>query len=195
MPSRILIGFIVIVVVMIAIPLLLAWTGSRRRPRVGRHGGVLVLRMPRGHHAILALIATMPFAAIGILALSASWAAGSGSDRWILGGLMLLTGTLAGGYLLTLEARGRIRIDDFSIEKVGAFTRKRSSWHDVAKLTYNPVNNWFFLTLAGGTKLYVVEGLDGIVDFAEVALQRLPPEVLVASPDAAEALRDLATAG
>jgi hypothetical protein len=193
MSSRILIGFIAILVIMIAIPLLLAWTGTRRRPRVGRSGGVLVLRMPRGHHAILAVIAILPFGAIGVLALNVSWAQGSVTNRVVLGGLMLLVGALAGGYLLALEARGKIRIDDFTIEKVGAFTRKRSSWHDVAKLTYNPVNNWFFLTLSSGTRIYVVEGLDGIADFADVALQRLPPAVLVANPEATEALRDLAT--
>jgi hypothetical protein len=190
--NRIAIGLVVLVVVMITIPLLLAWSGSKQRRRLGRTGGAVVLRMPRGHHAILAIIAILPFGAIAVMSLAARWAPGSGSGRWVLGGLMALIGATAGGYLLALEARGRIRVDDFSIEKLGAFTRKRATWHDVAKLTYNPMNRWFFLTLTSGGRLYVVEGMNGIADFAELALQRLPPAVLAACPDAVEVLKDLA---
>ncbi len=189
---KIFLGFAAVLVVMIAIPVLLSWSNSRRRLHVPRSGSSLVLRMPRGHHAILASIAILPFGLIAGLAFSASWAPGSESNRWVLGGLMAAAGALLGGYLLVLEARGAIRVDDFSIEKVGAVRRKRSSWQDVAKLTYNPVNSWFFLTLATGARLYVVEGMDGIADFAEIALRRLPERVLAASPDAVEALRDLA---
>lgn len=192
MPTRILLGFAAVVVIMIAIPVLLAWSGSRRRVRVGFADGAAVLRMPRGHYALLAVIAVLPFAGIAFVAFSAQWAVGSESNRWILGGLMAAVGTLFGGYLLLLEARGRIRVDDFSIEKVGAIGRRRAAWTEVAKLTYNPLNSWFFLTLTRGGRVYVVDGLEGIGDFADVALRRLPRPVLAASPEAAEALRDLA---
>jgi MFS family permease len=189
---RVLIGFAGIVIVMIAIPVLLAWSGGRRRLRVGRTAGAVVLRMPRGHHAILAAIAIIPCAALAGLSLAATWRPGNESGRWVLAGFVGLLGTVVGGYLLALEARARIRVDDFSIEKVGAFTRKRCPWQDVAKLTFNPLNDWFFLTVASGARFYVATGLEGISDFAELALQRLPRAVLDASPDAAEALRDLA---
>jgi hypothetical protein len=193
MSFRILLGFAAAVLVMLAIPVLLAWSGRRRRLRVGRDDGAVVLRMPRGHHAILATIAIVPFAGIAYVALSAEWAAGSESNAWIMGGLMAAIGAIAGGYLLMLEARARIRVDDQGIEKVGALTTRRVAWSDVAKVTFNPVNSWFFLTLAGGGRLYVVDGLEGNGDFAEIALRRLPREVLAGSPDAAEALRDLAS--
>ncbi len=189
---KIFLGFAAVLVVMIAIPVLLSWSNSRRRLHVERVGSAVVLRMPRGHHAILASIAIIPFGCIAVLAFSASWAPGSEANRWILGGIMAAAGALLGGYLLALEARGNIRIDDFTIEKVGALRRRQSTWNDVAKLTYNPVNSWFFLTLASGSRVYVVEGMNGIADFAEIALRRLPPGVLAASPDAVEALRDLA---
>jgi hypothetical protein len=193
MSFRILLGFAAAVLIMLAIPVLLAWSGRRRRLRIGRDAGAVVLRMPRGHHAILASIAVLPFAGIAYVALAAQWEAGSESNAWIMGGLMAAIGAGAGGYLLALEARARIRVDDQGIERVGAFTTRRAAWSDVAKVTFNPVNNWFFLTLTRGGRLYFVEGLDGIADFAEIALRRLPREVLAASPDAAEALRDLAS--
>jgi len=190
--TKIFIGFGMVVLVMLAIPVLLAWISSRRRLHVARRDGAVVLRMPRGYHAILASIAVLPCAAFVGVAMVARWAPGSAWNGWVLGGFMGGLGLAAGGYLLALEARGRIRLDDRSIEKVGAFTRRKAAWEEVAKLTFNPVSNWFFLTLRGGTRLYVVEGLDGIADFAALALQRLPPAVLAASPDAAEALRELA---
>jgi hypothetical protein len=190
--SRMVMGFAGVVVVMIAIPLLLAWSGGRRRPRVGRRAGVVVLRMPRGHNVILAAIAFLPGAAFAALALGVTWAPGSERGGWILAATTGLLALVAGGYLLALEVRGRIRVDDFGIEKAGAFTRHRASWHDIARLDYNPVNRWFYLTTTGGRRLYVGEGLEGISDFAELALQRLPPTVLAQHPDAAEALRDLA---
>lgn len=193
MSFRILLGFIAAVVVMLAIPVLLAWSGHRRRLRVGRVAGAAVLRMPRGHYAILATIAILPFTGIAYVAFSAQWAVGSESNAWVLGGLMGTVGAISGGYLLALEARGRIRVDDFGIEKVGALMTRRASWSEVVKVTFNPLNSWFFLTLARGGRLYVLDGMDGIADFAEIALRRLPREVLAASPDADEALRDLSS--
>jgi hypothetical protein len=75
---------------------------------------------------------------------------------------------------------------------VGALRRIRVAWGEVVKLDYNAANRWFFLTARGGRRIYVAEALEGIADFAELALRQLPPPTLAASPDAAEALRDLA---
>jgi hypothetical protein len=190
--SKVFLGFAAVVLVMLLIPVLLAWAGSRRRLHVKPVSGTLVLRMPRGYYAILASIAVLPCAAFVGVAVVATWAPGSAWNGWVLGGFMGGLGLLAGGYLLALELRGRIQLTEGAIEKVGAFTRRRATWEEVAKLTFNPVSNWFFLTLRSGRRLYVVEGLDGIADFAALALRRLPPPVLAESPDAAEALRDLA---
>jgi hypothetical protein len=189
--SQVLIGFTALVAIMIAIPVLLAWVGGRRRLRVGRVGGVVTLRMPRGHYAVLSALAILPFAAFTIIALAVAWAPESGASRYVLAAFTGLLGTVLGGYLLALEARGCIRLDDTGLEKVGAWKSSRSRWDQVAKITFNPVNNWFFLTLTDGEKVYVVEGLHGIADFAELALQRLPPPVLAASPEAVEALKEL----
>lgn len=190
--SHVVIGFTVMVAIMIAVPVLLAWIGGRRKLRVGRTGGALVLRMPRGHHAVLAALAILPFGAFTVLALSVAWAPSSGSGRFVLAGFTGLLGTLLGGWLLLLEARGCLRVDDSGLERVGAILRRRAAWGDVARITFNPVSNWFFMSLSGGGRIYVTEGHDGIASFAELALQRLPPKVLADNPDAAQALREVA---
>jgi hypothetical protein len=191
--NRLVIGFIVIVVVMVAIPLLLAWSGSRRRVRVGRVNGVAELRMPPGHWIILGVLALLPGAAIAGLAVAVEWAPGAQGGRWILAAFAAVAGLTASGYLFGLEARGRLRFSDASIEKVGVFSRISARWGDVEKLTFNPMNNWFFLTLASGQRIYVTEGSNGLGDFAELALKHLPRPVLEASPEAVEALRDAAS--
>jgi hypothetical protein len=190
--TRVVIGLIALAVIMIAIPLLLGWSASRRRPRLGRPGGVAVLRMPRGHNAILAAIAVLPCAAFAITALVVAWAPGARWNGWVLAGFMGSLGVALGGYLLALEVRQRIRVDGAAIEKFGAFTHRRYPWADVAQVTFNPVNKWFFFTTRDGQRVYVAEALEGIADFADLALLHLPPPVLAGNPDAAEALRDIA---
>jgi hypothetical protein len=190
--TRIILGLALIIAIMVAIPVLLAWSISRRKLRVARQGGLAVLRMPRGHWAILSVIAFLPFAAISALAFFVDWSPGAESNRWGLGGFMGLAGLISGGYLMLLEVRGSLRLDERSIEKVGAVRSRRLAWAEVARLSFNPVNHWFFLTGQDGRTIYFAEGLDGIGDFAEVALARLPRPVLEASPDAREALEELA---
>jgi Bacterial PH domain len=189
---RILAGLAVVVVIMVTIPILLAWSQSRRRLRVDRAGGAAVLRMPRGHWAILSSIAILPFATISITAFLVTWQPGAEASGLVLGAVMAAAGLLSGGYLLALELRGCIRLDDARIEKVGAVGRRLLPWSEVVRITFNPVNNWFFLTGPGGRTIYFGEGLDGIGTFAEYALARLPPKVLEASPEAEEALQELA---
>ena len=189
---KILAGLGVVVVIMITIPILLAWSQSRRRLRVEAPGGEAVLRMPRGHWAILSVIALLPFTTISVTAFLVAWQPGAETSGWILGGVMAAMGLVSGGYLLGLELRGRILLDEARIEKHGALGRRLFPWGEVERITFNPVNNWFFLTGPGGKTIYVGEGLDGIGTFAEFALRRLPPRVLEASPQAEEALQELA---
>lgn len=189
---KLLSGLAVVVVVMVTIPILLSWSRSRRRLRVERNGGAAVLRMPRGHWAILAVIAILSFATISTTAFLVAWQPGAEADGWILGGGMALAGLIAGGYLVALEVRGSIRLDDAHILKTGAVRRRMVAWGEVVRITFNPVNNWFFVTGPGGKTIYFGEGLDGLGTFAEYALRRLPPKVLEASPEAEEALEELA---
>jgi hypothetical protein len=190
--NKIVIGFVLVGLVMVAIPIALAWSGTRRRPRVERVNGVAELRMPRGHWSILGVLAFLPGAAITGLAVAVEWAPGAEVGRWVLAGFFAVAGLAASGYLFGLEARGRLRFSDTTIEKYGVFTRVVARWSDVAKLTFNPMNNWFFMTLANGQRIYVTEGSNGLGDFAELALAHLPRPVLEASPEAVEALEDAA---
>ena len=148
----------------------LAWSGTRRRLRVGRVNGVAELRMPRGHWSILGVLAFLPGAAITGLAVAVDWAPGAETGRWVLAGFFAVAAVAASGYLFGLEARGRLLFSETTIESVGVFTRLTARWTDVVKLTFNPMNNWFFMTLASGKRIYVTEGTNGLGDFAELAL-------------------------
>lgn len=192
MGMKIAIGFGVLVVIMLAIPLLLAWSSSRRRPRVGRTDGQVVLRMPRGHNLVMGALAFLPFALLSGMSFLVTWQPGSETGGLVLGGIMAVAGLAGGGYFLLQELRGCIRLDDGGLTRVGAFGTRRVAWGEVARIDFNHVNHWFFLTVRGGGRVYVVEGLDGMRDFAEVALAHLPPAALEASPLALEALQELA---
>jgi hypothetical protein len=189
---KIVAGLAVLVVIMITIPVLLAWSQSRRRLRVEAVGGEAVLRMPRGHWALLSVIAILPFSILSVFAFVVEWQPGAETSGLVLGAVMGLAGIVSGGYLLALELRGCIRLREAGIEKQGALGSRQVGWGEVARITFNPVNNWFFLTGPGGKTIYFGEGLDGIGTFADYALRRLPPKVLEASPEAEEALQELA---
>jgi hypothetical protein len=191
--NKIVIGFVLIGLVMVIIPVALAWSGTRRRIRVERVNGVAELRMPRGHWSILGVLAFLPGAAITGLTMAVAWAPGNEYGRWIFGIFFAVAGLSASGYLFGLEIYGRLLFSDSAIERVGVFTRLTARWSDVAKITFNPMNNWFFMTLATGQRIYVTEGSNGLGDFAELALAHLPRAVLEASPEAVEALEDAAS--
>jgi hypothetical protein len=191
--NKIVVAFAALALIMVAIPILLAWSGSRRRARVGLTDGAAVIRMPRGHYAVLGVLALLPGAAIAGLAIAVEWAPGNEANRWILAAFGALGGIAGGGYLFALEAHGRLVIGPETIEKIGAFRRFTFRWTDVDKLTFNPVNNWFFMTLGDGRRIYVTEAVDGIGDFAALALSHLPKAVLEAAPEAVEALEDAAS--
>jgi hypothetical protein len=191
--NKIVVGFIVVGLVMVGIPIALAWSGTRRRPRVVRVNGVAEIRMPRGHWSILGVLAFLPGAAITGLAVAVEWAPGAERGRWILAGTFAVAAVAASGYLFGLEARGRLLFSETGFERIGVFSRLSARWSDVARLTFNPMNNWFFMTLKTGERVYVVEGANGLADFGELALAHLPKAVLEASPEAHEALQDAAS--
>jgi hypothetical protein len=191
--QKIIIGFVVVGLVMVGIPIALAWSGTRRRARVERFDGVAELRMPRGYWAVLGVLALLPGAAISGLAVAVEWAPGAEVGRWILAVFFGVAGLAAGGYFFGLEARGRLRFSETLVERCGVFSRVTAGWSDVVKITFNPRNNWFFMTLASGRRVYVTDGASGLGDFAELALRHLPKAVLEASPEAVEALEDAAS--
>jgi hypothetical protein len=193
--SRLVIGFLLIGAIMLFIPIALAWSGTRRRARVGRVNGVAELRMPRGHWAILGVLAFLPGAAITGFSVAVDWAPGAVVGKWVMAALFAAAGLAASGYLFGLELRGRLLFSETTIERHGVFNKLTARWTDVAKITFNPMNNWFFLTLATGQRIYVTEGTDGLGDFGELALKCLPKPVLEASPEAVEALEDAAGMG
>ena len=194
MGIRIALGFGALVAIMLAIPLLLAWSSSRRRPRVGRTGGAVVLRMPRGHNLVMGTLAFLPFALLSGMSFLVTWQPGSETGGAVLGAVMAAVGLAGGGYFVLQELRGCIRLDDAGLTRVGAFGTRRVAWGEIARIDFNHVNHWFYMTVRGGGRLYVVEGLDGMRDFAEVALAHLPPAALSSSPLALEALQELAAA-
>jgi hypothetical protein len=63
----------------------------------------------------------------------------------------------------------------------------------VERIRWNPGSRWFFL-VAAGAYLWVPIDVDGIGDFAELALAALPPSVLGASLETRRELEELAEA-
>ncbi len=191
MDWKIAVGFGALVSLMLAIPFLLARSGARRKLRVGQAGGAVVLRMPRGHNLVLAVLASLPFAVFSAMAFLVEWQPGARVGGVVLGVLMALLAVAGGGWFVLQETRGCVRLDDEGVTRVGPLGARHAAWGEVARIDFNHVNSWFFLTLQGGGKIYVVDGMDGICDFADVVLSHLPPALLRASPDATEALREL----
>jgi len=168
---------------------LLTWLSSRRRIRVGRSGGVVVLRLARGRNVVLGALALPP----ALLFLSLPLAM---RERGALG-LALATAVIlamfgVSAYFFAAEAKKRVLVDDAGIEHIGVFTRRRLPWGDVQKIAYNPTSRWFFLLGRDGTRIWIYESFEGVGDFAEVALRKLPPAVLAGDPYVREELEDLA---
>jgi hypothetical protein len=141
--------------------------------------------------------------ALGISALIPASVLGAMAVRLVLGGRTGVVGLLEIG-LATLAAlavavhqfvaafRQGFVVDEFGMTRVGVLTRRRVRWGEIAKFTYNPLNQWFFVTLADGSHLWVPVETHGIADFAGIALLRLPPAALEADTLAREALEELA---
>jgi hypothetical protein len=170
---------------------LLTWLASRRRVRVGRTGGVAVLRLARGRNVVLGLLALLPAALFAALTYAASERGASGI--WIA--IAATAAAFAGSaYFFAAEFRKRVRVDDFGLERIGVFTRRRLAWRDVTKIAYNPWSHWFYVVGKDGTKIWVYESFEGVADFAEAVLQHVPPQVIAASLYVREELEDLAAA-
>ncbi len=180
---------VVALLLLVGVHLLLAWFDSRRRIRVGRVGGIAVLRLSRGRNAVLGALALVP--ALLFAALPFAMRA-SGVGGLVLANFVTLAAFGVSGYFFAAEVRKRIRVDDAAIERIGVFTRRRLAWGDVEKIAYNPTSRWFFIVGRNGARIWIYEAFEGIGDFAEVALRNLPPAVLAAGLYVREELEDLA---
>jgi hypothetical protein len=164
------------------------------RPHVARGAGPVLLRRSRKLGALLALGALAPAGLIAYIAVQA-WEAGPEARAGALAGTALaaLVGAFA---VLELVAafRRHVAVSEEGLLRVGVFTRRRVAWGDVVRLAYNPGRRWFFLTTRDRRHLWLEVDVDGMGDFAAIALERLAPQTLSAEPMAEEALELLAHA-
>jgi hypothetical protein len=160
--------------------------------RGARLGNAVVLRPPRGRYAILAAMAIGPTLLVGVVAATAARKVGMSTAGLAVVGLAMALGLGVFVYFLVAERRMQVRIDDRGVERTDPLRRSAIAWTAVETISYNGTSRWFFLTGAGGVRLWVPENMAGIGDFADHALAGMRPAVLAASPATKEALEQLA---
>ncbi len=180
-----------IALIMIVVPRLVRRLKTPARRHVPVRGGVLVMRSPSRYGIALGVSALIPASVLGAMALRLV-----DSGRTGIGGLVAISlATLAAIGVAVHQFVAAFRqgfvVDEFGITRVGVLKRQRVRWSDVAKVVYNPMNQWFFLTSADGARFWVPVETHGIADFAGIALARLPPAALRADTLAREALEEL----
>jgi Bacterial PH domain len=160
--------------------------------RGGREGSVVVLRPPRGRYTVLGAMALGPSLLVVVVAAAAARREAIGPAGVALVALVAAAGFAVSAYLLLAERKMRVRVDAAGVERVDPFRRSRIGWGDVERLTYNGVSRWFYLSGAGGARLWIPENMAGIGDFAEAALEHVPGEVVRADGATHEALQQIA---
>jgi len=164
------------------------------RVRVPRPGGVAVLRPPRGQNLMLAGLALAPTLILLAFLLQAERLTPDDQAGLALAVALLGFGGMSTLALLAAEFRQKLRVDGQQLESVFVLTSLKFRWSEVERIRWNPGARWFFL-VAAGARLWVPIDVDGIGDFAELALAALPPAVLGASLEARRELEELAGAG
>jgi len=166
---------------------------GRRAPGPGARGpdGETVLRMRRWRYTSLSTLALAPAAIVTWVVLTLrptpnDWAA-------VLLASGLVTACVSTGlWCLAAEFRACIRVVPGGLDWIGVLGHRVVTWAEISHFAYNPVNHWFFITLADGTHLWLWDDLTGIGFFAETALSQLPPTALWGDPDARTFLEELA---
>ncbi|BDG01411.1 PH domain-containing protein [Anaeromyxobacter oryzae] len=154
--------------------------------------GQLVLRPPRQYALLLGVGTLFPTGLIASVT-ARSWMLGRMGAASLAGGAVVTVLALSVSVHQFLSAfRSRLVADDTGLERVGVLMRRRVGWRDVARVVYNPVQRWFYVTTTRGTRFWIPEDLPGMAQLADLALRRLPTSVLGADPDAREVLEDLA---
>jgi hypothetical protein len=187
-----ILGFVAMTVMVMGWRFLMRPPGGLRA-RMPRQAGVAVLRPPRGQNVMLAGLALAPTLIVLALLLQAERL--TADDQ---AGLALAMALLAFGGMVTLvlfaaEFRQQLRVDGQHLESVFVLTTLQFRWSEVERIRWNPGSRWFFL-VAAGAYLWVPIDVDGIGDFAELALAALPPSVLGASLETRRELEELAEA-
>ena len=100
---------------------------------------------------------------------------------------------LVGWFVAQQERAERFRISEDFVERESPWNhrRRRFSWGAVRKIGY-PMHQTLVLFDDRGRLMRIGPGIDGIGDFAAVALRRLPPEVLGKAPDVKALLTKIA---
>jgi hypothetical protein len=162
------------------------------RLHVPTSDGMLVLRPPRLQGILLGFGALLPAVVFGGVGIRAWLAEGTGTGGRIavVVPTVLALGLSVHQFLSAFRQRIVVHLTGF--QRVGVATRRHVRWDQIVSVAYNPFHQWFFLTRADGSHLWISEDLDGIGDFAALALRRLPPRALEGDPQAREELEDLA---
>jgi len=168
---------------------------GRREPGRGSRGpgGETVLRMRHWRYTSLSFLALAPAAIVTWIVLTLRPTPNDWAAVTLASGLVTTCVSTA-AWCLAAEFRACVRVNVAGLDWVGVLGHRVVSWGEIARFAYNPVNQWFFITLADGTHLWLWDDLTGIGFFAEMALSRLPPAALWADEQAREVLQALAEA-
>ena len=168
---------------------------ERREPGAGFRtpDGGTVLRMRRGRYTSLSSLALAPAAIICWVVLTLhptpnDWA------PMLLASALVTTFVSTGAWCLAAEFLARVRVNGAGLDWIGPLGHRPVAWGEISRFRYNPVNHWFFITLADGSHLWLWDDLTGIGFFAELALARLPPASLWGDAEARLVLEELAGA-
>src|SRR5512133_230525 len=178
-----LIAIAVLALLMLAGHALFRRSGQRVPPaHAPPTAGPLVLRPPRRTAIMSGISALLPAALIGALTLRV-WALGRTGPAGLSGGLVATLLVVAfAAYQFAYAARARVVVHDTGLERVGVSRRRLVGWTSIAKISFNPAQHWFFLTVSDGSHLWLPADVAGMPEFARIALLRLPPAVLRADP-------------
>jgi hypothetical protein len=188
---KLVIGVVVLSIVMVGGRWVwLRSAAAATRPHVPAVAGVLVLRPPRRTGLMLGSMGVLPAALLGAMAFRA-WASGVGrSGLATVAAAALLMAALS-AHQLVAAFRQHVVVSEWGIEQVGVVLRRQVRWAQIASVAYNPLHHWFYFVTAERSRFWISEELNGIGDFAMVALKRLPREALAHDPFAREQLEDL----
>jgi hypothetical protein len=152
--------------------------------------GTFTLVPPRRLAFMLGATALLPAAVLGLVTFQARRAGGVGAVAGMVATLVVLG---VSAYLFASGARSRLVVRDTGIERIGVFRRQLIGWKSIAKISFNPAEHWFFITMSNGSRLWLPVEIAGIGSFASVALRRLPAAVLDADgPVVRDVLEQLA---